>query len=107
MQDDSTDRAVWDVLVRAVESVAGRPVTVPLSAGTLLVADLGYESLNLIELSYVIETLFGLAEQSLDSALTVGSLGEVLEGVLELLHDGAARIPSPEEEALIINQSGV
>lgn len=72
VEDDARD---------TVFAIVGAMAPVPdaeLTDDTALVADLGYDSLRLIELTLALEQAFGLPELGQDETATAGTLGDVV-----------------------------
>lgn len=67
------------------------------AAGQQLVLDLGYDSLRLVELAFVIEELFGLDPDAIDDAPAFDRVGDVEAYLWELVRTGQARVPSGDE----------
>lgn len=61
---------------------------------SLLVADLGFDSLGLLELVGVLEAEFGLDQVPDDDALAVETVGEAQQLVTQIL-DGGLNAPDP------------
>jgi acyl carrier protein len=82
-----TDTATGSTQVRAVvAAMAPNPTAAAdLAEDTRLVADLGYDSVRLIELSIALEKYFGLAgleESRLAAVTTVGDVIDLVAGQL-------------------------
>jgi len=88
---------VRDVVERIVGPLAPVPVDRP-GPGDMLVSDLGYHSLRLVELTFVIEDLFGMEPMALEQAPPIGTVGELTAFVVAEIDAGAAVLP---DEAMV------
>jgi hypothetical protein len=61
-----------------------------------LLSDLGYHSLALTELVYVLQDLFSAYEIAMDSIVAVRSVGDLTDLIERALADGTAKLPSAE-----------
>lgn len=93
--DAAAAAGVRDVMERIVGALAPQPVDRP-DAGAALVNDLGYHSLRLVELTFVMEDLFGMVPMALEEAPPIGTVGELVAFVLDKIASGAAALPDEE-----------
>jgi acyl carrier protein len=62
-----------------------------------LVADLGYDSLRTVELSFTIEELFQLDESALGDAPSLGTVQELVDFIAKMVRSGLATMPTRED----------
>jgi len=63
-------------------------------ADARLVEDLGYESINLVELTGVLEDLFDMSILSVDDAPPMGTVRDLQDYVIEKVQTDVATVPS-------------
>jgi acyl carrier protein len=91
-----TDPATVDDLTRrAVARLAPDP-TARVRPEHLLVADLGYDSLRLVELTFLLEELFDLDSTAMDDAPPINSVADLQRYARRMLADGRATMPPPQ-----------
>jgi acyl carrier protein len=87
---------VEDVVCRLVGEMS--PVTTsPAASDQLLIADLGYYSLLVIELAFALEELFDLRLLAAEDPPPVGTVRELQDYVIEKVRSGAATVPDMAE----------
>jgi acyl carrier protein len=83
---------VEEVVARIVSDIAP-DADAASTPDMLLVADLGYNSVLLIELAFALEELFGLDRLSEGDAPPIGTVGDLQEYVLSHVDAGLATVP--------------
>ncbi|GAA0572131.1 hypothetical protein GCM10010172_65830 [Paractinoplanes ferrugineus] len=73
-----------------------------LSPDLSLVADLGYNSLLVIELAFALEDLFGLGSTRPEDAPPIGTLGDLQRYIAEKVASGQATVPAPDDVQLFL-----
>lgn len=88
---DVIERSTREIVCRAVLELAPDPDST-IGADHLLVGDLGYDSLRLVELSFVLEELFDLEISAADMP-PIGSVAELQDYVIQMIGIGLAQLP--------------
>jgi acyl carrier protein len=95
MDTDAISASI-DTTVRRLVGAAA-PETVPLAdPGASLLADLGFNSLRLIELAFVIEELFEMDTAAMAEAPPAGTVRDITDFLARKVSAGEATVPSPE-----------
>jgi len=68
----------------------------PAALDQALVADLGYNSLLLIELAFSLEELFGLDQMTVEDAPPIGTVRDLVDYVRERVDAGRATVPDAD-----------
>jgi len=95
------ETAVETIVRRMVGHFAPEP-TALADPDALLLDDLGYSSLRLLELAFTLEDLFSMDPATMGEAPPVGTVGELVAFLDERVAEGAASVPPMEnvDEAL-------
>jgi acyl carrier protein len=89
------DEALLDVIMRVVAALA--PNQVPgVTLDNALVADLGFDSLRLVELSFALEELFDMQPISIDDAPPIGTVRDIYDYARRKIEVGDAQPASRE-----------
>jgi hypothetical protein len=94
---------VEDAVVRLVGAMAPVPVA-PVELDHALIGDLGYHSLRLIELAFVLEDLFTTASTAEPEYPLVGTVRDLVDYVTGRLAAGDGVVPSREDVDALIAQ---
>jgi acyl carrier protein len=89
------DDVVDEVVRRAVGTLAPDP-TATIVASQRLVDDLGYDSIRLVELSFLLEELFGLDSSVMDDAPPIRCVADLQQYARHLVREGRATLPADE-----------
>ena len=90
---------VCDAVARLVGALAPHRVEAA-EAGALLVGDLGYDSLRLVELAMWLEEVLEAESGALDEAQGIQTVGDLQEFALAMVSEGRASVPA---EALLLD----
>jgi acyl carrier protein len=72
---------------------------------TLILDELGYDSLRLVEVALWLEEVFETEPGTLEDPHGVKTVGDLQEFILELVREGRAAVPSEEAVARVIRDS--
>lgn len=109
MTDETKDQdqdAVLDASVRAlVRELAGELAPVsssqPAQPEQVLRDELGYDSVRQVELTFVLEELFGFDSQVIEDAPFMDTVGDLEEFTLKMISQGNAAVPSVSDVARV------
>jgi acyl carrier protein len=96
--------AVRDAIARLTGALAPNPAELVESA-TLLVDNLGYDSLRLVELSLWLEEIFETEASAMDEAQGIKTVGDLQEFIIGMISEGRAAIPAEATLVQAINNS--
>lgn len=108
MPDTDTDVAI-DLVPAVVRQVVRLVAPQPPQSVTEqqhLIGDLGFHSLALAELGFTLEDLFGLDAITPERAMTLQSVGDIVELIRGALADGDAHLPATADVRAFCAQYG-
>lgn len=76
-------------------------------SGQDLIGELGFHSLALAELSFTLEDLFALDAVTPERAMSMRTVGDIVDLVQEALAAGAARLPDVDEVRAVCQRYGL
>jgi acyl carrier protein len=85
------------VIVEAISRAVGALAPDPqprVELGQHLIADLGYDSLRMVELSFLLEELFSMDSSAMDDVPTVSTVGDLVEYSAKMVGEGKAVLPT-------------
>ncbi|MFE2970182.1 hypothetical protein ACFXKC_42310 [Streptomyces sp. NPDC059340] len=98
--------AVSDVMVRTlvrelVGELAPASTSQPARPEQVLRDELGYDSVRQVELTFILEELFGFESQVIEEAPFMDTVGDLEEFTLKMISQGNAKSPSPSDVARV------
>ncbi|MFI0514227.1 hypothetical protein ACH3Y9_29545 [Streptomyces sp. WSLK1-5] len=104
--EEQNQDAVPDVMVRTlvrelVGELAPVSTTQPTRPEQVLRDELGYDSVRQVELTFILEELFGFESQVIDEAPYMNTVGDLEEFTLKMISQGKATSPSSSDVARV------
>jgi acyl carrier protein len=77
--------------------------SLPAEPDQRLVLDLGFDSMRMVELSFILEELFSLTSDAMDD-MPVGTVGDLVAYTTKLLDAGRATVPTDHAVSSVMDR---